>query len=188
MMTTPRPDAVRRSRQPHRAMLAHRLRLLALVAFCNDAAAIDADWRHFAAGAVSASLSHGYTTPIDVIKTRMQTNPELYGGSVSTAAKRIVKEEGVGFLAQGLAPTCAGYGVEGALKFGCYELLKPIFAEITPYKVFNYLCASVVAGAVASVVLCPAEEVPPPPPLEPPRDCGWSSVGALPCHRVSRPA
>ena len=41
-----------------------------------------ADWRYFAAGGVSAAISHGYTTPLDVIKTRMQTNPELYKGDV----------------------------------------------------------------------------------------------------------
>ena len=28
-----------------------------------------ADWRYFAAGGVSAAISHGYTTPLDVIKT-----------------------------------------------------------------------------------------------------------------------
>jgi len=94
-----------------------------------------------------------------VVKTRMQTNPEMYGGSVVKATRRIVADEGVAFLAQGLGPTFAGYGVEGALKFGFYELLKPVFAQLTDSKMFNYLCASVVAGAIASVVLCPAEEV-----------------------------
>ena len=33
------------------------------------------------------------------------------------------------------------------------------FRRLTPHKMLNYLAASVVAGAVASVVLCPAEEV-----------------------------
>lgn len=33
------------------------------------------------------------------------------------------------------------------------------FLRLTPHKMLNYLAASVVAGAVASVVLCPAEEV-----------------------------
>lgn len=117
------------------------------------------DWRYFAAGGVSAAVSHGYTTPLDVIKTRMQTNPELYNGSVPLCLKEILANEGAGFLLQGLGPTCVGYGVEGALKFGCYELCKPIFAKATPSTLVNALLASTVAGAVASVVLCPAEDV-----------------------------
>ena len=52
-----------------------------------------------------------------------------------------------------LAPTVVGYGLEGALKFGFYETFKALFANATPHKVANYLLASVVAGAVASIVL-----------------------------------
>ena len=69
------------------------------------------DWRYFAAGGVSAAVSHGYTTPLDVIKTRMQTNPELYNGSVPLALSEILQNEGAAFLLQGLGPTCVGYGL-----------------------------------------------------------------------------
>lgn len=117
------------------------------------------DWRYFAAGGISAALSHGYTTPLDVVKTRMQTNPKDYNGSVPLAFRRIVKEEGALFLLQGLAPTCVGYGVEGALKFGFYELCKPLFRGATGSQVGDFLLASVVAGGIASVVLCPAEDL-----------------------------
>lgn len=117
------------------------------------------DWRYFAAGGISAAISHGYTTPLDVIKTRMQTNPKDYNGSVPLAFRRIVKEEGALFLLQGLAPTCVGYGIEGALKFGFYELCKPLFKGATSSPVADFLLASVVAGAIASVVLCPAEDL-----------------------------
>ncbi|KAJ8608677.1 hypothetical protein CTAYLR_009403 [Chrysophaeum taylorii] len=117
------------------------------------------DWRFFAAGGISAAVSHGYTTPLDVIKTRMQTNPELYNGSVPVAIREIIETEGALFLLSGLLPTCVGYGVEGALKFGFYEFCKPIFATVSSSEVTNLLLASVVAGAIASVVLCPAEDV-----------------------------
>ena len=46
-----------------------------------------------------------------------------------------------------------GYGFEGALKFGFYEAFKIIFAGVTQYQFVNYLMASVIAGAIASVVL-----------------------------------
>lgn len=46
-----------------------------------------------------------------------------------------------------------GYGFEGSLKFGFYETFKKVFAHLTPNAFVNLLLASVVAGAVASIVL-----------------------------------
>jgi len=116
------------------------------------------DWRFFAAGGICAAFSHGITTPIDVIKTRMQQYPELYTRGVWQAAKDIVASHGIGFLLAGLGPTIVGYGLEGALKFGFYESCKVILLHATPYVFINLLMASVIAGAIASVVLCPMEE------------------------------
>jgi solute carrier family 25 phosphate transporter 3 len=50
-------------------------------------------------------------------------------------------------------PTVVGYGLEGALKFGFYETFKSVFSGVTPYQFFNFLMASVIAGAIASIVL-----------------------------------
>ena len=111
------------------------------------------DWRYFVAGGICAAASHGITTPIDVVKTKMQTNPEKYNKGMIAAAKDIIKTEGIAFLLTGLAPTVVGYGLEGALKFGFYETFKMLFANLTPHKFTNFLLASVVAGAVASIVL-----------------------------------
>ena len=131
----------------------------AVAASLGAGSAGGADWRYFAAGGISAAVSHGYTTPLDVIKTRMQTNPEMYNGSVPAALNHILKNEGAGFLLQGLTPTCIGYGIEGALKFGCYELAKPMMRAATSSDLFNAVLASTVAGGVAAVVLCPPEDV-----------------------------
>lgn len=116
------------------------------------------DWRYFVAGGLCAATSHGITTPIDVIKTRMQQRPEKYTNGVLAAAKDIVAVEGAGFLLAGLGPTVIGYGLEGALKFGVYESCKKLFANVTVHQFINFLLASVVAGAVASAILCPMEE------------------------------
>ena len=90
-----------------------------------------------------------------------------------SAAKDIIATEGVGFLLAGLgmclitynhiyfthfhcinkAPTIVGYGLEGSLKFGFYETFKGIFRNLTPYQFTNFLLASVIAGAIASIVL-----------------------------------
>ncbi len=62
----------------------------------------DIDWRYFLAGGICAATSHGITTPIDVVKTKMQTSPEKYKDGVLAAAKDIVKTEGAAFLLAGL--------------------------------------------------------------------------------------
>lgn len=105
-------------------------------------------------------MSHGYTTPVDVVKTRLQTDAAAYVNcSLPAAVARMVEQEGVSFLLAGFVPTFVGYGLEGALKFGCYEVGKGLFAGLTGSPGSDYLVASVVAGAAASVVLCPTEEV-----------------------------
>lgn len=88
----------------------------------------------------------------------MQTNPDKYNKGVLSATKDIIASEGILFLLAGLGPTVVGYGLEGALKFGCYESFKVIFKDLTESKFINYLAASVIAGAVASIVLCPMED------------------------------
>lgn len=117
------------------------------------------DARYFLAGGVCAAASHGVTTPVDVIKTRLQAEPLAYQGvPLVEAASRIVQQDGVGVLLGGLGPTIAGYGLEGAAKFGLYESLKPVFANWASTAAAGYLGASVTAGAVASLLLCPMEQ------------------------------
>ena len=117
------------------------------------------DWRYFLAGGLCASISHGITTPLDVIKTKMQAAPERFQSGMLAAARSIVAVEGAGFLLQGLEPTLVGYGIEGAIKFGLYEAFKALLADVEWLSAFAAkLAASVVAGAFAAVLLCPMEE------------------------------
>jgi solute carrier family 25 (mitochondrial phosphate transporter), member 3 len=118
-----------------------------------------ADPRFFLAGGICAAFSHGITTPIDVVKTRQQAEPTKYSGGVVDAMRIIFQEEGTSALFKGLGPTIVGYGIEGAAKFGLYENLKPSMLRVL--HLYNpaipYLIASVIAGAAASIVLCPLE-------------------------------
>lgn len=63
------------------------------------------------------------------------------------------------------------YGLEGAVKFGVYESLKPLFLNLFSSSSSNsggvavvvdptepYLFAALAAGALASLILCPMEE------------------------------
>lgn len=115
------------------------------------------DYRYFVAGGVCAATSHGITTPIDVVKTKMQAQPEVYDKGMNAAALSILKAEGPGALLGGLGPTVVGYGIEGAMKFGVYEVMKPIMAKYIKDTTSAYIVASIFAGAVASILLCPME-------------------------------
>jgi len=116
------------------------------------------DYRFFVAGGVCAATSHGITTPVDVVKTRMQAEPMVYDKGMGNALASILKTDGPSALLGGLGPTVVGYGIEGAMKFGIYEVMKPVFAALlSDNKALAYVAASVVAGAVASLLLCPME-------------------------------
>lgn len=117
------------------------------------------DWRFFVAGGLCASISHGVTTPLDVIKTKMQQSPGKYKSGMLDAARTMIQTEGAMVLTAGLAPTVVGYGIEGAIKFGLYEAFKTLLAPLQFLDKFTAkLLASVIAGAFAAVLLCPMEE------------------------------
>ena len=78
---------------------------------------------------------------------------------------RVSSDEGAAALFTGVLPTIAGYGAEGALKFGAYESLKPVTAGalaalgLAAEQVASLgpLASAIVAGGLASLVLAPAE-------------------------------
>ncbi|GAX12686.1 hypothetical protein FisN_15Hh162 [Fistulifera solaris] len=132
---------------------------ITLLACCGLPSATSMDYRYFVAGGTCAAISHGITTPIDVIKTKIQANPQKFNKGMKEATLTILKEDGPDALLGGLGPTVVGYGIEGAMKFGVYEICKPLFAAIfgEHNKPMAYLMASVAAGAVAALLLCPME-------------------------------
>jgi solute carrier family 25 phosphate transporter 3 len=94
------------------------------------------------------------TTPIDVVKTTIQANPERFGGKgLMEASMDIVRSNGPLFLLAGLGPTLLGYGLEGALKFGSYETLKVLLADLSRNQAVNFIVASILAGIIASIAL-----------------------------------
>lgn len=97
--------------------------------------------------------------PLDVVKTRLQTDPGRYAGLLD-AAWKISRTEGVGMLLQGLGPTAAGYAVQGGLKYGLYELFKTALAAGGPTSglaLLPLLLAAAGAELVGSTALCPYE-------------------------------
>ncbi|KAJ3364766.1 mitochondrial phosphate carrier protein [Allomyces arbusculus] len=124
---------------------------------------VDLYARYAFAGALCCSITHGALTPVDVVKTRLQLDPTVYNRGMVAAFRQVVAAEGPGALLTGFGPTFAGYFIQGAFKFGGYELWKGqlinlVGPENAPqYRVPIYLTASALAEFVADIALCPLE-------------------------------
>lgn len=122
------------------------------------------DYSKFAlAGAIGCGVTHGSMTPIDVVKTRIQLEPTVYNTGMFGSFKKIISEEGAGALLTGLGPTILGYSIQGAFKFGGYELFKKIFIDnlgyetASNYKDAVYIGSAAIAEFFADIALCPLE-------------------------------
>lgn len=127
-------------------------------------------WRYYLAGAICATASHVIPVPIDTVKTRKQVDPSFAKLHFIPAFARIWREEGSKGLLAGLGPTAIGYALEGGIKFGVYEALKPFvaialfrIATLAPWlyffntKVMAFAVCAAFSGVAASIVLCPME-------------------------------
>ncbi|KAJ3291326.1 mitochondrial phosphate carrier protein [Borealophlyctis nickersoniae] len=115
------------------------------------------------AGAVCCAVTHGALTPVDVVKTRIQLDPVTYNRGMLGGFKQVIANEGAGALLTGFGPTAAGYFLQGAFKFGGYELWKKTFVDYVgpeaaaQNRTAIYLASSAIAEFFADVALCPLE-------------------------------
>lgn len=63
------------------------------------------------AGGICCSITHAALCPVDVVKTRIQLQPEKYSG-MGTTFQKIMAEEGPKALLSGFGATAAGYFVQ----------------------------------------------------------------------------
>ena len=119
-----------------------------------------------AAGALSTCVSHTLTLPLDVLKTRIQSDAALAGLSLAAVCRRIVTKEGPRALLAGFTANGCGYFMQGAIKFGLYEACKRrIFRELDNrgidgrrrHRVPVWVASSACAEVVACLALCPME-------------------------------
>jgi len=115
-------------------------------------------------GILSCGVTHTLIVPLDVVKCNIQVDPSKYTGIVS-GARIILKEEGMGGLIKGWGPTAVGYSLQGAGKFGFYEVFKDAYSTMAgeenayKYRGLIYLAGSASAEFIADVFLCPFEMV-----------------------------
>eukprot|EP00550_Attheya_septentrionalis_P008430 CAMPEP_0198284374 /NCGR_PEP_ID=MMETSP1449-20131203/3852_1 /TAXON_ID=420275 /ORGANISM="Attheya septentrionalis, Strain CCMP2084" /LENGTH=1014 /DNA_ID=CAMNT_0043981409 /DNA_START=214 /DNA_END=3258 /DNA_ORIENTATION=- len=119
--------------------------------------------RFCASGAICCSGVHLALTPIDVVKTKIQTNPVKYTG-VIPAFNTIFAEGGMNAFFTGWAPTFLGFFVWGGLSYPLTEFLRRYFedlagAQVTQYEVPIILASSAIAAVAGSGVIAPFEAV-----------------------------
>ncbi|KRZ57186.1 Phosphate carrier protein, mitochondrial [Trichinella nativa] len=113
-------------------------------------------------GVVSCGLTHTGVVPLDLVKCRIQVNPEKYRG-IANGFKLTVSEEGIRGLARGWAPTAIGYSLQGLGKFGFYEIFKVVYSNALGeensylWRTSLYLAASASAEFFADIMLAPME-------------------------------
>jgi solute carrier family 25 iron transporter 28/37 len=86
---------------------------------------------HLISGAGAGILSAGFTNPLDVAKTRLQTQDDAgkaYKGMLD-AVHRIWKEEGMVGLLQGIKPRMLFHSCAAAICWGTYEFMKKILSS-----------------------------------------------------------
>jgi solute carrier family 25 phosphate transporter 3 len=115
-------------------------------------------------GILSCGLTHMMVTPLDVVKCNMQIDPSKYK-TIGSGFGLIVKEQGMGGLLKGWAPTLLGYSAQGAFKFGLYEYFKKTYSDMAgaenakKYQTLIFLAGSASAEFFADIALCPMEAV-----------------------------
>ncbi|XP_061486619.1 solute carrier family 25 member 3-like [Rhineura floridana] len=115
-------------------------------------------------GVVSCGATHTAVVPLDVVKCRMQVEPNRYRGLVQ-GLNLTVQEEGMRGLVKGWAPTAIGYSMQGLGKFGLYEFFKIYYSDLLGpeqaylWRTSVYLAASASAEFFADIALAPMEAV-----------------------------
>ena len=100
-------------------------------------------------GVLSCGLTHTAVVPLDLVKCRMQVDPQSY--------------KGIGFrgLAKGWALTFIGYSLQGLCKFGFYEVFKILYSNMLGeenaylWHTSLYLAAFASAEFFADIALAP---------------------------------
>uniref|UniRef100_A0A914PRD9 Phosphate carrier protein, mitochondrial n=1 Tax=Panagrolaimus davidi TaxID=227884 RepID=A0A914PRD9_9BILA len=113
-------------------------------------------------GMLSCGLTHIGIVPLDLIKCRIQVNPEKYKGIIS-GFRTTIAEEGGRALAKGWAPTFIGYSMQGLGRFGLYEYFKVFYADLIgeelayQWRTTLYLAAAASGEFFADMLLAPME-------------------------------
>lgn len=119
--------------------------------------------RFSASGAICCSAVHLAVTPIDVVKTKIQTDPVKYSGIIGSF-KKVLDEEGFDTFFTGWQPTFVGFFVYGGFSYVLTEFIRRYLTELAGGSASSYEVPIILAGAgmaavAGSFVLSPFESV-----------------------------
>eukprot|EP00667_Euglena_gracilis_P016357 EG_transcript_17106 len=115
-----------------------------------------------AAGMLSGAVAAGVFNPTDLVKVRMQSDPD--GGryrSLLGAFRQIVELEGVRGLYKGVFPTVQRAAIVSAAELCTYDLFETLCLAYLSLEspLLVHLLAALCAGLVATVVSSPADVI-----------------------------
>ena len=86
--------------------------------------------KFMASGAICSSIAHGILIPIDVVKTKVQTKPDVYNSGIIGTFKKVLDEEGAATFLDGWEPTFVGYFLAGAVAFFLTEYFRRYYSSL----------------------------------------------------------
>ncbi|KAL3909604.1 MAG: hypothetical protein SGILL_008023 [Bacillariaceae sp.] len=119
--------------------------------------------RFCASGAVCASGVHLLMTPLDVVKTKIQTDPENYPGPIE-AFQKLVKDQGVTGFFSGWQPTFVGFFIWGGFSYSLTEFIRRYLNDVAGIQASSLevpiiLVSSAISATVGTYILVPFESV-----------------------------
>lgn len=123
---------------------------------------LDSFLKFMLSGAICCSGVHLALTPIDVVKTKVQTDSNKYSGF--SAFGTVFEEGGIDAFFNGWQPTFLGYFFWGGLSYALTEFLRrTLIDEFRPVEasleILIILFAASMGAFVGSFVICPFESV-----------------------------
>lgn len=106
-------------------------------------------------GALACAMTHSLVIPFDVVKTRMQTDPEGGYSNVLEGTMSIAKSEGIQGFTLGAEATIAGYSWYGLSVYPSYTFFKWYLSHslLSPaYAIAHADAIALMAGAIAAVI------------------------------------
>ena len=100
-------------------------------------------------GALCSSSVHLVVTPLDVVKTNLQTNPEKYPNPVA-AFNTLITERGLTGFFSGWVPTFIGFFIYGGVSFASTEFFRRYYIDLAGDLASAYEVPLVLAAGVST--------------------------------------